>query len=212
MLNPTTLVADALGATLETYYRRTFGPVEPTYPSRMDLAARMALELIANSDALYHDIQHTLFVTLVGQEILRGRHLKEKVSPDEWLHFTIALLCHDIGYVRGVCSGDRIDSYVIDDSGKRVTPPRGASDAFLTPYHVDRGKIFVRERLGQIPDIDEERVAHAIELTRFPVPNSQDHQETNTEAGLVRAADLIGQLADGGQVDPAVLARLGHLD
>jgi hypothetical protein len=172
----------------------------------MDLAARMALELIANSDALYHDIQHTLFVTLVGQEILRGRHLKEKVSPDEWLHFTIALLCHDIGYVRGVCSGDRIDSYVIDDSGNRVTPPRGASDAFLTPYHVDRGKIFVRERLGQIPDIDEERIAHAIELTRFPVPDSQDHQETSTEAGLVRAADLIGQLAD-----PNYLRKLTNL-
>ena len=206
MLNPTTLVADALGATLETYYRRTFGPVEPTYPSRMDLAARMALELIANSDALYHDIQHTLFVTLVGQEILRGRHLRKRVSPDDWLHFTIALLCHDIGYVRGVCSEDRIDSYVIDDSGKRVTPPRGASDAFLTPYHVDRGKIFVRERLGQIPDIDEERVAHAIELTRFPVPDSRDHQETNTEAGLVRAADLIGQLAD-----PNYLRKLTNL-
>ncbi|MES9850090.1 MAG: hypothetical protein ABW145_17035, partial [Candidatus Thiodiazotropha sp.] len=36
----------------------------------------------------------------------------------------------------------------------------------------------------------------AIELTRFPVPDSADHQETDTEAGLVRAADLIGQLGD----------------
>ena len=88
------------------------------------------------------------------------------------------------------------DVDVIDDAGKRVTPPRGASDAFLTPYHVDRGKIFVRDRLGQAPDVDEERVARAIELTRFPVPDSRDHRETETEAGLVRAADLIGQLAD----------------
>jgi hypothetical protein len=31
---------------------------------------------------------------------------------------------------------------------------------------------------------------------RFPVPADDGHRETKTEAGLVRAADLIGQLAD----------------
>jgi hypothetical protein len=44
--------------------------------------------------------------------------------------------------------------------------------------------------------VDGERIARAIELTRFPVPDDGDHAETNTEAGLVRAADLIGQLGD----------------
>ena len=28
--------------------------------------------------------------------------------------------------------------------------------------------------------------------TRFPVPNDDDHAETDSEPGLVRAADLIG--------------------
>jgi hypothetical protein len=191
---------------LEDYYRRTFGPEEPSYPGKLNLAAHMALEVIANSDALYHDVQHTMLVTLVGQEILRGRHLKEMLTPDDWLHYTVALLCHDIGYVRGVCSGDTATSFVIDDSGNRVTPPRGATDAFLTPYHVDRGKIYVRERLGPIPFIDEERVVKAIELTRFPIPDGSDHQETQSEAGLVRAADLIGQLAD-----PSYLQKLTNL-
>ena len=31
--------------------------------------------------------------------------------------------------------------FVIDAAGNTVTPPRGASDAFLMPYHVERGKI-----------------------------------------------------------------------
>ena len=206
MLNPTLVMAAALGDHLEDYYRQTFGPEEPTYPGKLNLAARMALEVIANSDALYHDVQHTMMVTLVGQEILRGRHLESRQSPDDWLHFTVATLCHDIGYVRGVCSGDTATSLVIDDAGNTVTPPRGASDAFLTPYHVDRGKIFVRERCGPLPFVDEERIAKAIELTRFPVPESSDHQETDTEAGLVRAADLIGQLAD-----PNYLQKLTNL-
>jgi hypothetical protein len=105
-------------------------------------------------------------------------------------------LCHDIGYVRGICSGDTDQSFVIDEEGNHFTPPRGASDACLTPYHVDRGKIFVRERLSQVREIDVDRIVKAIELTRFPVPRTNDHQDTKSEAGLVRAADLIGQLAD----------------
>jgi hypothetical protein len=98
--------------------------------------------------------------------------------------------------VRGICSGDTAQHFVIDAAGNTVTPPRGGSDAFLTPYHVERGKIMVRERFAAVPFIDEERIAAAIELTRFPVPDDDDHAATDTEAGLVRAADLIGQLGD----------------
>lgn len=196
MINPTTLVAEAVGNYLESCYRHMFGPEDLSFATRLNLGARLVIEQIANSDALYHNVQHTMMVTLVGQEIFRGRFLRMRQQPEDWLHFTTALLCHDIGYIRGVCPGDTAESYVVDDAGNRVTPPRGSSDAFLAPFHVDRGKIFVRHRFGPVPFIDEERIARAIELTRFPVPVSGDHQETDTEAGLVRAADLIGQLAD----------------
>jgi hypothetical protein len=37
----------------------------------------MALETIANRDALYHNVEHTILVTLVGQEVLRGKHMRE---------------------------------------------------------------------------------------------------------------------------------------
>jgi hypothetical protein len=135
----------------------------------------MALENIANSDALYHDVEHTLMVTLVGQEILRGKHIREGgVSPSDWMHFMLSLLCHDIGYVRGVCREDRNGVYTTGVDDQTVQVPPGASDAALTPYYVDRGKRFVRERFG----------AH-----------DNDHQSTDDYPGLLRAADLIGQLA-----------------
>lgn len=35
-----------------------------------------------------------------------------------------------------------------------------------------------------------------IELTRFPVPADDDHKDTVGYPGLVRAADLIGQMSD----------------
>ena len=38
-------------------------------------AAARALECIGNSDALYHNVEHTMLVTLAGHDILRGRAL-----------------------------------------------------------------------------------------------------------------------------------------
>ena len=196
MLNPTSIMADHLGDYLSNLYLQYFSNRSPEYAAYLGGAARLVLERIGNSDALYHDVEHTMMVTLVGQQILRGRLLSEALTPEDWLHYSCALLIHDIGYVRGACKADGSADVVINEEGRRLTPPRGASDAFLSPYHIERGKIYARERFQNSRFIDEERIVRSIELTRFPVPNDEDHLETRSEAALVRAADLIGQLAD----------------
>ena len=141
MLNPTSLLADALGRNLAETYRRIYGDQEPHIAHGLDEAARLVIERIASSDALYHDCGHTALVTLCVQDILRGRRLERTVTPSDWGHTILAALNHDIGYVRGICPGDTAERFVIDPAGNTVMPPRGASDAFLTPYHVERGKI-----------------------------------------------------------------------
>src|SRR5262249_32644341 len=155
-------------------FTRVFGGREPRFASTLDEAARLVIERIAGSDALYHDVQHTTLVTLVAQDIMRGRRMSHDVTPSGWLHVIAAGLTHDIGFVRGICLQDRPGRYVIDAKGNTIEPPRGASDAFLAPYHVERSKIAVRERLGGHEFIDAERVARGIELTRFPVPDDGD--------------------------------------
>ena len=67
MFNPTEVLIDAFVERLQLEYRRMYGVLEPSYPGIIAWAGRMALENIANSDALYHDVEHTLMVTLVGQ-------------------------------------------------------------------------------------------------------------------------------------------------
>ena len=74
--------------------------------------------------------------------------------------------------------------------------PRGASDAALTPHHVDRSKLFALDRLAHMDYIDAPRVARAIEFTRFPSAIDPAAQDAEEEGSLVRAADLIGQLGD----------------
>ena len=64
------------------------------------------------------------------------------------------------------------------------------------PYHIERSKLFVHERLGKSPTVDAARVAKAIEFTRFPVPASRNFDPAGLEPRLVQAADLIGQLGD----------------
>ncbi|MCU0518821.1 MAG: metal-dependent phosphohydrolase [Oscillatoria sp. Prado101] len=199
MFNCTELLIDAFAQQLKAAYHRTYGGYKPDYADIIVWAGNMALENIANSDALYHNVEHTILVSLVGQEVLRGKHIREGgVSCEDWLHFTISLLCHDIGYVKGVCRKDRPAEglYATGIDGKMVILPAGATDASLTPYHVDRGKLFINERFGGHRLIDAEVIKRNIELTRFPVPKDEDHQDTINYPGLVRAADLIGQLSD----------------
>jgi len=128
MFNPTLIVIEAFIRELRTMYGRTYTILEPNYPGILSFAAQLNLETIATSDAAYHDVNHTIMVTLVGQELLRGRHISVgRVTPHDWLYFIISLLCHDIGYVRGICRGDGDGSCVINLTGD--TGPHGFSRA-----------------------------------------------------------------------------------
>src|SRR5215831_5163450 len=100
MLNPTSLLADGLGQNLAETYRRGYGDQEPHIAAALYECARLVIERIGSSDALYHDCQHTALVTLCVQDILRGRRLERVILPSDWLHTILAALAHDIGYVR----------------------------------------------------------------------------------------------------------------
>jgi hypothetical protein len=196
MMTVPELATDALEEFLGSYMRRRFGSLQPRLAEIVPGAARLALECIGNSDALYHNIEHTLLVTLAGHDILRGRALHTQVSANDYAHVIIACLTHDIGYVRGLLEGDDVDGFVIDSIGGKVILPRGSSDAALMPYHVDRSKRYVLERIKDNPMLDEQRIARAIEGTRFPPSDPIEGSEHDEEASIVRAADLIGQLGD----------------
>jgi hypothetical protein len=200
MFNIQDLVIENFVKELREAYQQTYNMLEPQYANIIAWAGRLALENIANSDALYHDVEHTILITLVGQAILKGKHLCEGgVIPKDWLHFMIALLCHDIGYVRGICQDDSGDVIATGVGGETVTLPSGGTDSALQPYHVDRGKLFVRERFGGktlVDVVDAERIVSYIEATRFPIPEGDFYKDTKGYPGLMRAADFIGQLGD----------------
>lgn len=203
MLNLRGMTIDFVADALKKSYQRTYNDLDVEFGNIVEWTARLALENISNSDALYHDVEHTVMVVLAGQAILEGKHLIEGgVTPKDWMLVTLALLCHDIGYVRGVCREDKPGEYATGQLKETVKLPAGATDVSLTPYHVDRSKRFVQERFGSgllkgmESVIDADVVASYIEYTRFPIPDGEIYQNTKNFGGLVRAADFIGQLGD----------------
>ncbi|MGA9381918.1 MAG: metal-dependent phosphohydrolase [Phormidium sp.] len=194
---------------LITEHEYIYGKNQPEYKDLVSSITQQTLEAIANCDAPYHNLEHTVQVVLVGQEILYGKHLcQEQISPSEWLNFIVSLLCHDIGYLKGICQQDKLaeNTFVtgVDDGSVVLFPT--ATGASLTPYHVDRSKLFVIENFSDYDLIDLDVVLLNIELTRFPVPKDELHKDTFNFPGLTRGADLIGQLSD-----PDYLAKLPAL-
>jgi predicted HD phosphohydrolase len=189
------LAAEALGSHLAEHMGRRFGSTDAGLIELVQSAARLAIDCIGNSDALYHNVEHTMLVTLAGYDILRGRRLLTETSASDFAHLIVACLFHDIGYVRGILNGDSAEGYIVDDKGNKAKLPRGSSDAALTLYHVDRSKLFALDRLANNKWLDASRIANAIECTRFPSPHGADNSD-GEEGMLVRAADLVGQLGD----------------
>ena len=191
------IAAEALGSFLASDMKDRFGASHARLAELIPFAARLALECIGNSDSLYHNVEHTMLVTLAGHDIFKGRALLKPSTPADYANFIVACLAHDIGYVRGVVKGDKDDAYVVDGTGRKISLPRGSSDAALAPYHVERSMLFVLDRVAAVDELDGARIARAIGFTRFPYSSSTDEKEDVDEEGsLLRAADLIGQLGD----------------
>ena len=81
---------------------RRFGSTHANLIEALHSTARLALECIGNSDALYHNVEHTMLVTLVGYDIMKGRSLITSTSASDYAHLIVACLFHDIGFVRGI--------------------------------------------------------------------------------------------------------------
>jgi 3'5'-cyclic nucleotide phosphodiesterase len=98
----TALAANKLGKFLSKDFRRIFGPAHGDIAERLSSLARSTIEGLGRSDALYHNFEHTLQVTMVGRDILQGMTLSQRIEPADYSHLIVACLLHDIGYMRGV--------------------------------------------------------------------------------------------------------------
>lgn len=205
-VTPAQLLADGLSAELTRAFIAQFPQASPAQSAFLKDAGATAIQHMTQTSASYHGAEHVIMVTLAGQDILRGKAYEGDLNATDWIHAITAMLFHDVGFSRTACKDDRENDLVADATGGRFRPEIGSSDAALGAYHVDRSMIFVREAFAGSSIVDADRLAKAIEYTRFPTPNDPRFYDHGSEPGLVRAADLIGQIAD-----PRYPQKLTHL-
>ncbi|MEM6519133.1 MAG: metal-dependent phosphohydrolase [Cyanobacteria bacterium P01_D01_bin.71] len=178
-------------------YQSLFGQSGPRYDQVFVELATPVLQTIAQSDAPYHNLEHTLRVMRVGQTIIEGKqHDDGSVSPKDWLNFLLGLSCHDVGYVKGIFERDNCHQNLYFDgkfSQVRLCP--SATGAALSDCHVDRSKAYAEIYLNHT-QIEVKAIQSMIEMTRFPIPHQGEYRPQLTYPGLCRAADLLGQLGD----------------
>jgi hypothetical protein len=190
------LVAQALGSFLASDTRSRFGSSQARLAEFLPYAARLTLECIGNSDALYHNIEHTLLVTLAGHDILMGRAMLRHTTARRLHQFHPGVPTHDIGYVRGIVQGDDGDSYVADLSGRTIRLREARPMHRWRPTMWTARNCSSSSTLDTAEEVDASRIARAIEYTRFPYPEASGDDLIEEEGLLLRAADLIGQLGD----------------
>ena len=122
MITVPELAAEALGSFLTAHMKRRFGAAHANLIEAIPSAANLALECIGNSDALYHGVEHTMLVTLVGYEIMKGRSLLISTSASDYAHLH---RCVPLFMISALCEGmfrekiQRGDGYVIDAKGAK---------------------------------------------------------------------------------------------
>src|SRR6267154_2749968 len=94
------LTAQALGSFLASETRGRFGSSNADLSELLPYAARLALDCIGNSDALYHNVEHSMLVTLAGHDILIGRMLLRPTTAGDYANFILACLVDDVGHLR----------------------------------------------------------------------------------------------------------------
>jgi hypothetical protein len=209
MFNATEILISDFVDKLRAGYHRTYGGLNPDYEDIIAWAGSMALENIANSDALYHNVEHTILVALWWAKRFCGASTFAKgasvrrlacTSSFRWCATTLAMSKGSAGWIAIAnifTPRARAKKWWNCARGIRCLPdplPRGS------------GQALYRRTLWQQPLIDAGVIKRNVELTRFPVPKEEDHQDTRHFPGLVRAADLIGQLSD-----PRYLKKIGAL-
>ncbi|HYE49632.1 MAG TPA: hypothetical protein VEB20_08580 [Azospirillaceae bacterium] len=196
MFRPSDIVIDAFVAHLRDSFCAAFPAAPGAHLDALVRAVRVGANRIALADALYHDLDHTVVVTRVGEDIMRGKMIRDgRVTSLDWVHFTAALVLFAIGFCRDLVPGDRGESCVISPSGMRLRLPEGSTAGRLWPWFAERGMMFVRCFFEDDPVLDPDRLAAMIDYARFPPP-LDTHPEIASYPGLLRAAHLIGAIAD----------------
>lgn len=134
-------------------------------------------------DTLYHDLQHSLDITLTTARLLKGyQRVHSNLEAEDMLLGIVTALYHDVGYIRRS-----------DDNATK-------NGAEYTLTHVSRGAEFMQSHLPLIGlAATADRAKIIVHLTGYEKPPSDIITQNPVDrlvGDMVATADLITQMAD----------------
>ena len=161
----TASAAKNLGRFLAKDFRQIFGSAYDETAERISSLARSTIECLGRSDALYHNLEHTLLVTMVGRDILQGFSLSHRIKPTDYSVSSAPACCMTSAmFAESLAATPRPSS-----SSTRTT--QRSRPSWLQMRH-SRLITSTGPRCSRLSAlavlVDATRVADAIELTRFP--------------------------------------------
>ena len=137
-------------------------------------------------DTVYHDIQHTLDMTLANARLIAGfemsHHIRDQLGPRRAVVALVTSLFHDAGYIR------------------RHDDDEFSNGAEVTSFHVSRSARFLENYMPQIGFADF--AATAAQIVHFSGYEVRPEQIRVAEpkdrrlGHLLGTADLMAQMAD----------------
>ena len=96
MFRPSEIIITAFIESLLEDFAAQFGDNHPRAVQLKD-CAKIILSHYTLSDALYHNLDHTLVVTGVGKDLINGKRVAEgQVDADDWFNFVVACLVDEV--------------------------------------------------------------------------------------------------------------------
>ena len=137
-------------------------------------------------DTAYHNIQHTLDVTLAMARLMSGyersREHSEAIGARHFALSIVTALFHDVGYIR------------------RRHDTRSVSGAVYTLRHVARGSVFLHDYVRELGITDLAPVAaQLIHFTGYEIPAAKIKLPNllfRMIGSMLGTADIIAQMAD----------------
>ena len=117
MLNLQTLKIEPFTEHLASGYEATFGTLHPEYVDFL----RMASSLSLSRTSLTVICSTTMSIIRlwlrwwVWKSSEASTSYEGRVSAEDALNYLLALLCHDIGYVKGACERDEGDNFEVGE-------------------------------------------------------------------------------------------------
>ena len=166
------------------YPTTDFKPVEQAFTD-FERLFNGSMPGYAGCDTVYHDMQHSLDVTLAMCRLLGGHERHERASdqlgPKLMTVGAVAALFHDAGYIRRDAERDK-------------------NGAHYTKSHISRGADFLRQYMPGIGLAEFTEIAiEAMHFTGYERPLDSlavDAPKTRTLGRLLGTADLVAQMSD----------------